>query len=460
MIRTLARVDDAIIDDLLKHLTGLVATPADADYGELVRPWNLATDPTPALAVEAREATDVVRAVHFAGEAGLAVAVQASGHGIAADLDGAVLVNTRRLDECVVRPEGWARVGAGVKWAQATTAAAPHGLAGVCGSAAGVGVVGYTTGAGQGPISRTYGLASDHVRAAELVTGDGALRRVSADQEPDLFWAVRGGKGAVGIVTALEFDLLALPTVYGGALYFAGADIARALHAWAQWCPTLPEQATTSVAVLRLPAVPGVPEPLAGRPTLAMRFVWTGDPDDGAKVIAPMRAVAEPVIDAVAAMPFSDIARVHNDPVDPLPSRDDAEMLRELPPAAVDALLGVAGPELDLPLTVVEIRQFGGAIAREPALPSAVCHRDAAFSINAIGPGAPPVVDAVVAAGAAVMAAMQPWTHGGLFPNFCPGAGDARLARSYDAPTLARLKSIADAYDPQRVFRVGQVPDR
>jgi FAD/FMN-containing dehydrogenase len=453
-------MDEAAIADLRKRITGAVATLADPAYGELVRPWNLAVSPTPAVVVEAGEVADVIAAVQFAGAAGLPVAVQATGHGVTRDLDGALLVTTRRLADCAVHAEGWARVGAGVKWGEVIAAAARHGLAGLCGSSPNVGVVGYTTGAGQGPLSRPHGLASDYVRAAEIVTGDGVLRRVMADEEPDLFWAVRGGKGAVGIVTALEFDLFSQPTVYGGALYFGGSDIGTVLHGWAQWCPTLPEQATTSVALLRLPAVPGVPEPLAGRPTLALRFVWTGEPDEGAALLAPMRALAEPLIDGVAVLPYGEIAKVNSDPVDPLPSRDDAELLRELPPSAVDALLEVAGPEVDAPLTVVELRQFGGAIGREPEVASAVCHRDAAFSVSTIGPGLPPVADAVAAHGAAVMAAIRPWAHGGLLPNFCPGSGDARVARSYDAATLTRLKEIADRYDPQRVFRVGQVPDR
>jgi FAD/FMN-containing dehydrogenase len=453
-------MDGTAVVDLRKLTGGAVATSDDVEYADLVRPWNLSVSPTPAVVVGAREAADIVAAVQFAAEVGLPVAVQATGHGIPADLDGALLVNTCGLDECVVHPDGWARVGAGVQWAAVIAAAAPLGLAAVCGSSSTVGVVGYTTGAGQGPISRTHGLASDKVRAAEIVTGDGQLRRVTVDDEPDLFWAVRGGKGAVGIVTALEFDLVRQPSVYGGALYFAGPDIAQVLHAWAQWCPELPEQATTSVALLRLPAVPGVPEPLAGRPTLALRFVWTGDPDEGTARLAPMRAVAEPVIDTVAVMPFSAIASVHNDPVDPLPSREKADLLRELPPEAVDALLAVAGPEADSPLTVVELRQFGGAIAREAEVPSAVCHRDAGYSITAIGPGAPPMADAVVSHAGVVMRAMQPWALGALLPNMHAGAGEARVARSYDAPTLARLKAIADRYDPHRLFRVGQVPDR
>ena len=177
------------------------------------------------------------------------------------------------------------------------------------GSAPGVGVVGYTTGGGLGPVSRTFGWASDRVRAIELVTGDGVLRRVTAHDDPDLFWAVRGGKGALGIVTALEFDLIRQPTLYAGALYFDGADAATVVHAWRDWCAKLPREATTSIALLQLPALPGIPEPLAGRFSVAVRFAWTGAAADGEAALAPMRDVAKPVIDAVQTIPYAAITK-------------------------------------------------------------------------------------------------------------------------------------------------------
>lgn len=452
------------LDTLASRLTGTLALPGDEATGEtyaaLATPWNVAVRPRAAAVVEARNVQDIVEAVRFAAAAGMPVAVQATGHGIAADLEGALLVHTGRLDELVVHPDGWARVGAGVRWQQVLDAAAPHGLAGLCGSSPNVGVVGYTTGGGLGPMARTYGLAADLVRAVEIVTGDGVLRRVTADDEPDLFWAVRGGKGALGVVTALEFDLVPQAQVYGGALYFAGADIAEVLHGWARWCPTLPEQATTSVALLRLPPLPGVPEPLAGRPTLAVRFVWTGDPAEGERVLAPLRAVGTPVIDAVQTIPYAAIGMVHADPVDPMPSHEDADLLTGLPPAAVDALLAVAGPETDSPQVIVEVRQLGGAVARPPKVPGAVDHRDAAFSLLAIGVAVPPVAEAVVTHGASIRAALAPWTTGHVLPNFTPAAGPARMARSYTPETLARLTALADRYDPHALFRVGQVPTR
>ncbi|GAA2355941.1 FAD-binding oxidoreductase [Dactylosporangium salmoneum] len=447
-------------DQLRRRLTGAVALPGDPRYAQLSTPWNVAVSATPAAVVEARNAQDVIEAVRFAAEAGLPVAVQATGHGIADALDGALLVHTGRLDECVVHPDGWARVGAGVRWQQVLDAAAPHGLAPLCGSAPNVGVVGYTTGGGIGPVVRTYGAASDRVRAFEVVTGDGTLHRVTAEQEPDLFWGLRGGKGALGIVTALEFDLVPLREVYGGALYFAADDTAAVLHAWRQWCVGLPEQATTSIALLQLPPMPGVPEPLAGRYTVAVRFVWTGAADEGAARLAPMRAVAEPVLDGVGVIPYPAIGMVHADPVNPMPSYEATDLLRELPAEAVDALLAVAGPQAGSPQVIVELRQLGGAFAREPHHPSALSHRDAAYTLLTIGVPAPPVRDALVAHGDAVRAALAPWATGGALPNLSAGTGAERLARSYDPATLARLSELARRYDPFGVLRAGQVPVR
>jgi FAD/FMN-containing dehydrogenase len=448
------------LDPLRRLLSGPLVGPGEDAYARLVTGFNLAVTPTPAAVVEARDARDVAEAVRFGATAGLAVAVQATGHGVPGTLDGALLVHTGRLDECVVHPDGWARVGAGVRWQRVLDAAAPHGLAPLCGSSPGVGVVGYTTGGGLGVVGRTFGWASDRVRAAELVTGDGVPRRVTPDDEPDLFWAVRGGKAAAGIVTALEFDLVPLPEVYAGALYFDGADAATVLHGWRQWCPALPAAATTSIALLQLPPLPGVPAPLAGRFTVAVRFAWTGAPDDGAAALAPVRALAGPLLDAVQIIPYAAIGKVHADPVDPLPAYESSDLLRDLPAEAADALLGVAGPEAGSPQVIVELRRLGGALAEPPRHPSALCHRDAAFTLHTVGVPAPPTAGAVVAHAARVRAALAPWATGGTLPNLEAGTGAERLARSYDPATLARLIAVAERYDPANVLRAGQVPVR
>ncbi|NMO55323.1 FAD-binding oxidoreductase [Actinoplanes sp. TBRC 11911] len=443
-------------DALSRRLAGTFAAGGDPMYDRLATGFNLRLKPAPAAVVEALDARDVVETVRFAASAGLPVAVQATGHGLADTMDGALLVHTGRLDGCMVHPDGWARVGAGVRWQQVLDAAAPHGLAGLCGSAPAVGVVGYTTGGGLSPVGRTFGWAADRVRAAEVVTGDGELRRVTASEHPDLFWAIRGGKAAAGIVTALEFDLVSQPSLYAGALYFDGTDAARVTHAWASWCAELPDTATTSIAFLQLPPLPGVPPPLAGKFTVAVRFVWTGPADQGEAALAPMRAAAAPLIDTVQTIPFAAVGMVHSDPEEPIAVHEETDLLHALPAAAVDALLEVAGPGSGSPQVIVELRQMGGALAAAPAQPSALCHRDAAFNLFAVGvlPG-----DEVLSHATRIREALGSWATGGALPNIGAAAGAARIARSYDEVTLSRLRDVVKRYDPAHVLRVGQVPD-
>ena len=243
--------------ELDARTTGTVAVPGDGAYDALVSPWNVAVPVRPAAVLAARTAQDVVEAVRFAARHGLRVTPQATGHGPMAELLTELLVTTQGLDECVVHPEGWARVGAGVKWLRVVEAAAPHGLAPLSGSITDVGIVGYTSGGGLGPMARTYGLAIDKVRAIEVVTGDGVLRRVTPTEHPELFFGLRGAKGMLGIVTAIEFDLVHQPTFYGGSLWFDGDHAATVIERWLHWSEDLPELATTSIALFQLPAMPG-----------------------------------------------------------------------------------------------------------------------------------------------------------------------------------------------------------
>ena len=261
--------------------------------------------------------------------------------------------------------EGWARVGAGVKWLRVVEDAAPYGLAPLSGSITDVGIVGYTTGGGLGPMARTYGLAIDRVRAIEVVTGDGELRRVTPTEHPDLFFGLRGGKGMLGIVTAIEFDLVHQPTFYGGSVWFDGEDAATVIERWLHWSEQLPELATTSIALFQMPPLPDVPPALAGRLTLSVRYVWTGDAGEGERRFAEIREAAPVILDDVALKPYTAIDSVHTDPLDPIPAYEAAAVLADFPTEAVDSLLDLTGPGADSPQVIVEVRQMGGAIARE-----------------------------------------------------------------------------------------------
>ncbi|MCU6482621.1 FAD-binding oxidoreductase [Arthrobacter sp. A2-55] len=448
------------MESLKRALAGSLHQPGDPGYSALATPWNLAVQTTPAAVVEAANAQDVVEAVRFAAANGLPVAVQATGHGIASDLAGALLVHTGRLDECTVDPAGWARTGAGTTWKAVLAAGAQHGLAGLSGSAPGVSVAGYTSGGGIGPMARTFGAASDRVRSLEVVTGDGQIRHVTAETEPELFWGLRGGKGSLGIITALEFDLLPLPVIYAGALFFGAESAADVVLAWSEWCPTLPPEATTSLALMQLPPLPGVPEQLGGKFTVAVRYVFTGSPDDGARWLAPIRAAGVPLIDAVQSMPSSLIGAVHSDPEDALPVQEASCLLASFPAEGAQTLLRAVGPESNSPQLLLEIRQFGGALSKEPDVASALCHRDAGFGLYSVGVAAPPALPGIAAHAAGLSRAMADWSFGGSLPNFSAGAGAAGFAGSYTQEVLARLAGLAGHYDPEALFRLGQVPAR
>lgn len=455
---------DVAHDDLADRLAGLrdqvaapVALPGEAGY-ERCAPWNVAADVRPGAVVLATSAYDVAETVRFAAARGLQVTVQSTGHGAIGVGPDTVLVVTSGMTSCTVDAHNRiARLGAGVRWQQVLDAACPFGLAPPVGSAPSVGVVGFLTGGGIGPLVRTVGASSDHVRSFELVTGTGELLRVTPESHADLFWGLRGGKATLGIVTAVEIDLLPIPEFYGGALFFDGSEAAAVLHTWARWCESLPETVNTSIALQQLPPLPGVPEPLAGRLTVAVRYTAVGDLAEGQRLLEPMRAVAAPILDGTAVLPYAAIGMVHADPPDPMPVSESHTLLRGLDAAAVDALLAVAGPGSESAQVLVELRMLGGAFAREPRHRSALCHRDAAFALTTIGALVPPVAEVVPQHAAAVLKAMAPWSTGGQLPNFAPTLDPQRAARVYSEDARHWLAALAERYDPSGVFRTGQV---
>jgi hypothetical protein len=443
--------------ELRERSTGTLLTPGEPGYDALVSPWNLAVPMRPAAAVDVRTASDVVAAVRFAGEHGLTAGVQATGHGAERSLAGHLLVVTRRLDELTVHPEEqWVRIGAGVKWIRVVEAVTPYGLAALSGSTTDVSVVGYTTGGGVGPLTRTYGLQADRVRAIEVVTGDGEFRRVTPTEHPDLFYALRGGKGAAGIVTALEFDLIRMPGFYGGAVYFDGADAPAVIDRWRGWADALPEQGTTSFGIFQLPPLPDVPPPLAGRTTLGVRFVWTGDPAEGARLLDEIRAVAPVLLDDALQRPYTEIDHVHADPVPPMPVTDPSILLDGFPAGAAERLLGLAGSGAGSPQILVEVRHLGGAYAREGAHPNAFSHRAARFSVLTVGLAADDAMaEANLDHAHRLFAALADWDTGGVWPNFGVPHDAVSARRSYDPPTLARIRDVVRTYDPQGVLQAG-----
>ncbi|NRQ32263.1 FAD-binding oxidoreductase [Nonomuraea sp. NN258] len=411
---------------------------------------NRAVESQPAYVVGASDEDDVVAAVCLAWEQDRAIGVLATGHGPSVRPDQAVLVNTSRMNGVKVVPcDRSAWIEAGARWRQVLLQTTPHGLAPLNGSSPNVGAVGYTTGGGAGLLGRRHGFAADHVRRLRVVTADGRIRDVSADSDPDLFWAVRGGKDNFGIVVGMEVELFPVARLYGGGLYFPAEATADVLRAYAEWTGAVPEEMSSSVLLSTYPDAPGVPEPLRGRYVTHVRIAYSGE-EGGADLVEPLRAIGDRLVDSVRDLPYGEVGSIHHEPVDaPYQAFDRNLLLRELDAAAVDTLLAHAGPAAAPPF-VTELRHFGGAYARPPATPNCVGGRDAAFSLYTGS------TQGDFGARDRLLAAMRPWSTGGISLNFA-GVEDARpelVRAAYDPGDYERLIRLKAVYDPENLFRV------
>ncbi|TQS47152.1 FAD-binding oxidoreductase [Cryptosporangium phraense] len=451
-------LDPGAVARLAADVTGPVLQPGDDRYDEETATWNLALSHRAAVVVGAATVADVQAAVRFAAARDLPVAVVATGHGAAVSADDAVMINVRRMDGITIDADArTATVGPAARMQALIDAAAENGLAPIAGSATNVGVVSFTLGGGLSPaLGRTYGYAADHVLAAEIVTPDGELRTIDADTEPDLFWAVRGAKGNFGVVTSLTVGLVPVTRLYGGAMYFGGEHVDAVLDVYRRLAADAPDELTLSFAFLRLPPAPFVPEPLRGRFSLHVRFSYLGSAADGERIADELRAAGPRLVDTVAEMPYTGLAAIHSDPVDPLPVYELSTMLREFPREAADALVAAAGPDVDTAVMLVEIRQFGGALGRDPQVPNAVAHRDAPFQCFVGAAGEPGMKDALRGPLEGLLAALAPWSTGEKFVNFLTSydtTADA-VERAYEPVAYARLVELKTAYDPQNLFRI------
>jgi FAD/FMN-containing dehydrogenase len=368
-------------------------------------------------------------------------------------LEGVLLVDTSRLRGVEIDAERRvARVQAGAQWADVLPAAGEHGLTGLHGSTPYVSVVGYTLGGGLGPLGRRHGLAANSVTAIDLVGADGRALRASADEEPDLFWALRGGGGGFGAVTALEFALQPIATAYAGNLFWPIEHAREVLLAYADWARSAPVEVTASLRLLRLPPIPQVPEPLRGGSFVNVVATVLGDAELGADVLRPLRDVAPAFLDTFAVVPASALGDIAGDPEDPVPAMAEQALLADLDADAVEALVAVAGPEAQTPLLQVELRQLGGALAASSPDHGAIDRIQAGFLLYAVGlvmgEGQAEAVDAALAE---LRRAAAPWQTGRRLFNFADREGDSR--ELFDPATHARLEEILRRRDPDRLFR-------
>ena len=417
--------------------------------------WNLAVDQRPAMVARPESADDVAAVVAYARENGLRVAVQAEGHGagpMAGMSEDTLLLKTGRIAGAEIDVENRrARVGAAAKWQDVSALASPRGLAGLSGSSAEVGVVGYTLGGGHGWLARQHGLACNSVVGAEVVTADGELVRADHENEPDLFWALRGGGGSFGVVTALEFELFPVPELYAGMFAWPWDRTADVLHAWGEWVSGLPSEMSTWARILQVPPLPDVPEPVRGRQLVVVEAAYLGPDESGTELLRPLRDLG-PEFDTFAAVPPAALGHLHMDPEDPVPFAMSGQMLNELSPAAIDAIVEAAGPDSGSPLLSVEFRLLGGALAEAPPDAGALASLDHAFLTLGVGMLLDPDMTSAVNTHLDLFcSALEPWDSGVKYANFVDVPIDTHGC--YPPETFERLQEIKARYDGDDLFR-------
>jgi FAD/FMN-containing dehydrogenase len=452
-----------LLSDTTRPAAALSATlkgdaygPADAGYDEARQGFYLDTDLRPAIVALPESADDVVTIMAFAREHGLRVAPQSTGHNgypLAGHEAGAILLKTSRMRRVAIDAERKvARVESGAWWIDVSAPASELGLAPLAGSSPDVGVVGYTLGGGVSWLVRKHGLGANNVVAIEVVTPDGRLVRADHVNEPDLFWAMRGGGGNFGVVTAIELRLFELPELYAGVMFFPVERSAEVLKTWRRWVRTVPDEVTSIARVLNVPDMPDVPDFVRGRSFATIEMAFIGDQAAGEAVIEPLRALG-PEIDMFAMMPPVGLSQLHMDPEGNLPGgRSDTRLLTDaLDDAAIDHIVATVGPGTNTPLVMFEIRHIGGAAARSGESHGALDRLDGEFLAFAAGIPVTPEVEALVEAHLGMaFDGLAAYESGRTYLNFNERPSSA--SSFFGEATLARLTAVRDAVDPDRVL--------
>jgi FAD/FMN-containing dehydrogenase len=440
---------------LAARLQGDAYAPGDAGYDEARQAFDLGADLRPALVALPETAGDVVAIVDFARERGLRVAPQATGHNARplGHLGNAVLVKTSRMRAVAIDPERKvARVEAGAWWIDVSAPASELGLAPLAGSSPDVGVVGYTLGGGVSWLARKHGLGANHVVAIEVVTPDGRLVRADHEHEADLFWALRGGGGSFGVVTAIEVRLFELPELYAGVMFWPVERAAEVLKAWRAWTRTAPEEATSIGRILNVPDMPDVPDFVRGRSFVTVEMAYAGDVEAGAEVIAPLRALG-PEIDLFGPMPPVGLSKLHMDPEGAVPAAlSDTMLLSDaLDDAAIDALAGIAGAGTQSPLVMVELRHIGGAAGRSGDGHGVLDRLPGEFLAFGVGIPMTEELGALIQAHLGhVRDALGAYDTQRAYSNFTERRADP--AAFFGEERYAALRAIRERVDPDRVM--------
>ena len=436
----------------LQAIEGQVILPDDADYDNLRAVFYGGIDRHPAFIVRVANTADVVRVVALARETGLELAVRSGGHsGAGYGVSDGIVLDLRDMRNIEIDPEArtaWAE--AGITAGEFTEAAAVHHLAVGFGDTGSVGVGGITLGGGVGFLSRKYGLTIDSLLAAEIVTADGQVLQVDAENHPDLFWAIRGGGGNFGVVTRFQFRLHPVDDIVGGILILpANADIITRFVAESA---AAPDELSIIANVMPAPPMPFVPEAYYGQMILFGLFVYDGPADAGEKAIAPFRALAEPVTDMLKPMRYVEMFPPEEEEYHPT-AVSHTMFVDHIDRSTAETVIKYLEAS-DAPMKAMQFRVLGGAISRVPAETTAYAHRQAKIMVNVAAFYGNPEEKASRQVWVNDFAAALHQGDSSAYVNFLGADGAARLGDAYPPATLARLQAVKARYDPDNLFRL------
>ena len=449
-------VGQRAISDLEAHLLGELIRPAHDDYDTARQVYNRAFDRHPALIVRAADAADVIRAVSFAREYALPLAVRSGGHSMAGhgSVDGGLVIDLGRLRGLSIdaaRRVAWAQPG--LTWGEYATQAQAYGLATSAGDTSSVGLGGLTLGGGIGWMVRKDGLTIDNLLSVELVTADGRLLRASADEHPDLFWALRGGGGNFGVATAFQYRMRPAGTIFGGAVVYPATR--EVLRGWADYAQQAPDELTSIAFVMPAPPAPFIPADQVGKLVAIIGLCAVGDLAAAERTAAPLRQLGTPVADLCGPMPYPAMFALTEEATHPQPHAIRSGYLQGLDDDVLEAVIE-HGNQMPFPFGLIQLRALGGAMARVPSDATAFAHRDKPFLAAVIGGAAEP----------AQYEPQRQWTERlwgvlrpqaqGAYMNFLEDEGAERVREAYSPASYARLVATKRRYDPANLFRQNQ----
>ena len=450
--------DERAVDDLRARLHGAVLQPGDEGYDESRTVWNGMIDKYPTMVVRCRGAADVIAALEFAREAALEFTVKGGGHSVAghSTIDDGLLIDLSEMDDVRVDPDAkTARVGPGATLADLDHETQAFGLATATGAVSVTGIAGLTLGGGKGHLSRAYGLTCDNLRSADVVTADGRLVHASAEENPDLFWALRGGGGNFGVVTSFEFDLHEVgPEVLGGPIFYPFEQAREVFAAARDVMADAPDEVGCMLGFMTLPPEEPFPAEYQGQPAAFLVPSYAGSVEAGETALAPLREIGEPILDGVAPLPYTGLQQAF-DAGNPDGNRYywRAELLDDLTDEAIDALVAfLTDRPLPSPFSTITIETLGGAVGRVPADATAYPHRGAMYDAGLWGNWTDPADDERVTQWVRdCHASIAPHATGGVYVNYLDADEGDRVRAAY-GENFDRLAEIKAKWDPENRF--------